>query len=116
MKLEHPCAGLVQDANWWGKTKEMLTLDKVMESLPDVHFYWAGDGQYKDKILQAYSKHKNFHYLGTIDYPDKVREFLTEIDMYMYYLQEWTRLHYLAEKQCLWKNQLLHQMLVEYLK
>jgi len=82
MQLEHPCVGMVQDANWWGKTKEMLTLDKVMESLPHVHFYWAGDGQYKDRILSAYKKHKNFHYLGTIGYPDKVREFLTEIDIY----------------------------------
>jgi len=83
MKLKHPCVGLVQDANWWGKTKEMLTLDNVMKSLPDVHFYWAGDGQYKDKILESYNTHENFHYLGTIDYPDKVREFLTEIDMYL---------------------------------
>ena len=82
MKLEHPCVGLVQDANWWGKTKEMITLDKVMEKMPDVHFYWAGDGQYKNEILPLYEKHKNFHYLGTIDYPDKVREFLTEIDLY----------------------------------
>ena len=82
MELKHPCVGLVQDANWWGKTKEMLTLDKVMKSLPHVHFYWAGDGQYKEKILEVYNKYDNFHYLGTIDYPDKVREFLTEIDMY----------------------------------
>ena len=82
MKLEHPCVGIVQDANWWGKTKEMLTLDTVMKNLPNVHFYWAGDGQYKEQILESYNKHENFHYLGTIDYPDKIREFLTEIDMY----------------------------------
>ena len=82
MVLEHPCVGLVQDANWWGKSKEMLTLDDVMEKLPHVHFYWAGDGQYKNEILPIYKKHKNFHHLGTIDYPDKVREFLTEIDIY----------------------------------
>ena len=82
MELKHPCVGIVQDANWWGKTKEMLTLDKVMEKLPNVHFYWAGDGQYKEKILPVYEKHPNFHHLGTVDYPDKVREFLTEIDIY----------------------------------
>ena len=60
----------------------MITLDKVMEKMPNVHFYWAGDGQYKSEILPLYQKHKNFHYLGTLDYPDKVREFLTEIDLY----------------------------------
>ena len=29
MKLKHPCVGLLQDANWWGKTKEMLTLKEA---------------------------------------------------------------------------------------
>ena len=52
IELEHPAVGLVQDANWWGKTKEMLVLENVLKSMPDVHFYWAGDGQYKEKILK----------------------------------------------------------------
>ena len=50
--------------------------------MPNAHFYWAGDGQYKDKILPVLEKHTNFHYLGSLQYPDKVREFLTEIDVY----------------------------------
>ena len=82
MKLEHPCVGLLQDANWWRKTKEMLVLEEVLKKMPDVHFYWAGDGQYKEKILQVLEKYTNFHYLGSLEYPDKVREFLTEIDVY----------------------------------
>ena len=28
-------------------------------------------------------KYKNFHYLGTLDYPDKVRDYLSEIDIYI---------------------------------
>ena len=51
MQLKHPCVGLLQDANWWRKTKEMLTLEKVIEKMPEINFYWVGDGQYKDKIL-----------------------------------------------------------------
>ena len=82
MKLMHPCVGMCHDANWWGKTKEMLTLEKVIESMPNVHFYWAGDGQYKEKILDVLDKFGNFHYLGTIDYPNEVRKYLTEIDIY----------------------------------
>ena len=82
MSLSHPAVGMLQDANWWGKTKEMLTLDKVIKEMPNVHFYWAGDGQYKEKILQILGKHTNFHYLGSLEYPDKVREYLTEIDIY----------------------------------
>jgi len=82
MELKHPCVGICQDANWWGKTKEMLTLDQVIKQMPDVHFYWAGDGQYKTPILETLEKHDNFHYLGTLDYPDGVRKYLTEIDIY----------------------------------
>lgn len=82
MHLEHPCVGMLQDANWWGKTKEMLVLDKVLERMPNIHFYWAGDGQYKERILEKLTKYKNFHYLGSLQYPDKVRKYLTEIDVY----------------------------------
>ena len=82
MTLQHPCVGMSHDANWWGKTKEMLTLDEVVKKLPDVHFYWAGDGQYKKQILDKLEKYRNFHYLGFLSYPEKIREYLTEIDVY----------------------------------
>ena len=82
MKLEHPCVGLLQDANWWGKTKEMLVLKKVLEKMPEVTFYWAGDGPYRDQIITELNKFGNFKWLGRLDYPDKVREYLSEIDVY----------------------------------
>ena len=82
MKLNHPCVGLLQDANIWEKVKEMKILPKVLEKMPDVHFYWAGDGVYRDKVLPLLEKFENFHWLGSLEYPNKVREFLTEIDVY----------------------------------
>ncbi len=82
MELKHPCVGMLQDANWWRKTKEMLTLEKVIETMPDTHFYWAGDGQYKDKILDKLDKFENFHWLGSLEYPNKVRDYLSQIDIY----------------------------------
>ncbi len=82
MKLKHPCVGLLQGAVILGKTREMLTLTKVLEAMPDVTFYWVGDGFYRDKILPALEKYKNFKWLGSLEYPDKVREYLTEIDIY----------------------------------
>ena len=82
MKLKHPCVGLLQGAVIWGKTQEMLTLTKVLEAMPDVTFYWAGDGPYRDKILSVLGKYDNFKWLGSLQYPDKVREYLTEIDVY----------------------------------
>ena len=82
MKLKHPCVGLLQGAAIWGKTREMLVLQKVLESMPNVTFYWVGDGQYRDKILPVLEKYDNFKWLGPLEYPDKVREYLTEIDVY----------------------------------
>ena len=82
MQLKHPCVGLLQGAVIWGKAQEMLVLQKVLESMPDVMFYWAGDGPYRDKILAELEKYDNFKWLGNLEYPDKVREYLTEIDVY----------------------------------
>jgi glycosyltransferase involved in cell wall biosynthesis len=82
MKLKHPCVGLLQGAVIWGKAREMLVLEKVLQSMPNVMFYWAGDGPYRDKILSILKKYKNFEWLGPLEYPNKVREYLTEIDVY----------------------------------
>jgi len=82
MTLKHPCVGLLQGADWWGKTKEMLILTKVLEALPNVNFYWVGDGVYREKILSKLKKYDNFKWLGHLQYPEKVREYLSEIDIY----------------------------------
>ncbi len=82
MSLKHPCVGLLQGAVIWGKAKEMLSLENVLKSMPDVTFYWAGDGPYREKILSVLDKYQNFEWLGPLEYPDKVREYLSEIDVY----------------------------------
>ena len=82
MKLRHPCVGFLQGSVIWGKTKEMLTLAKVIESMPEVMFYWAGDGPYRNIILSKLKKYGNFQWLGPLEYPGKVREFLSSIDIY----------------------------------
>ena len=80
--LKHPCVGILQSATIWEKTKEMKILPEVLKKMPDVHFYWAGDGVYRDEVLPLLEKYENFHWLGSLEYPEKVREFLTEIDVY----------------------------------
>jgi glycosyltransferase involved in cell wall biosynthesis len=82
LELKHPCVGLLQGAEIWEKAKEMLILSNVIEKMPDVNFYWAGDGPYRDKILPALEKFDNFHWLGHLKYPDEVRQFFSEIDIY----------------------------------
>ena len=81
-KLKHPCVGLLQGAVIWGKAQEMTILTKVLEAMPKVTFYWVGDGPYREKILSVLSKYQNFKWLGAMQYPNKVREYLSEIDVY----------------------------------
>ena len=83
MKLKHPCVGLVQRAHHWAKSSEMLILKKILDKMPEVNFYWAGGGEIEDEILSELDGFENFHWLGSLQYPDKVREFLSEIDVYL---------------------------------
>jgi glycosyltransferase involved in cell wall biosynthesis len=82
IQLEHPCVGLLQGAVIWDKTKELLTLTKVLKKLPNVKFYWVGDGPFTKDILVELDKFKNFKWLGALQYPNEVRKYLSEIDMY----------------------------------
>lgn len=82
MELKHPCVGLLQDAIIWGKTKEMLTLTKILDKMPNVTFYWAGDGPYRNEIISKLNKFENFQWLGRLSHPEKVREYLMTIDIY----------------------------------
>ena len=50
--------------------------------LPNVTFYWAGHGPYMQEILQELKKYPNFKWLGTLDYPNGVRKFFSEVDVY----------------------------------
>ena len=82
-KLTHPCVGLVQGFNIWGKTRELNTLQDVMKKLPNVTFYLAGDGIYKDKIIPSLQKFRNFVWLGNLVYPKQVMEFFSEMDIFL---------------------------------
>ena len=81
--FHHPCVGLVQGFNIWGKTKELETLESVMENLPHVTFYLAGNGTYRDKVIPRLEKFENFVWLQNLDYPEKVIEFLSSIDIFL---------------------------------
>ena len=83
MNLKHPCVGLVQGAVILEKTEQLLTLTKVLEKMPETTFYWVGDGPYKENVLPILEKYDNFKWLGALEYPNKIREFLTEIDVYV---------------------------------
>lgn len=81
MQLKHPCVGLLQNANIYGKVKEIFNFKRVVEAMPDVTFYWAGDGRYREMILKELN-YSNFVWLGRLQYPDDVRKYLSELDLY----------------------------------
>ncbi len=56
---------------------------------------------------------KNFHWLGKLEYPDKVREFLSEIDIYALITGMDLSPLSLKEAQLMKKGKLLQLMLVE---
>ena len=83
MHFKHPCVGLLQNASIWKKSQEMILLKNILEKFPNVTFYWAGDGIYRQKILDVLEKYENFKWLGNLEYPNKVRKFLSSIDIYL---------------------------------
>tara|TARA_Y100001936_G_scaffold49098_1_gene47684 strand:- start:8737 stop:9828 length:1092 start_codon:yes stop_codon:yes gene_type:complete len=82
-KLKHPCVGLIQGLNIWGKTKELLLLKEVMKKLPDITFYLAGDGIYRERIIPELSQNKNFVWLKNLEYPHEVKKLFSEIDIFL---------------------------------
>ena len=58
--------------------KEFLLIHKNAKILE----IGGGDGPYKDKILPKLEKFENFKWLGHLDYPNDVRDYLSEIDVY----------------------------------
>ena len=82
-KLIHPCVGLVQGFNIWGKTRELNTLQSVMRKLPNVTFYLIGDGVYRDEIIPKLKKFENFVWMGNLEYPNEVKKFFSSIDVYL---------------------------------
>lgn len=83
MKIKKPAVGLVQNTLFWKKTEEMLVLKNVLESLPQVNFYWAGSGIHTSKIIEELGKYENFIHLGGLQYPDEIRKFLNSVDIYV---------------------------------
>lgn len=82
-ELKHPCVGLIQGLNIWGKTRELITLKKILEGLPNVTFYLAGDGIYSKNIIPELTKFENFVWLKNLDYPQEIKKIFSEIDVFL---------------------------------
>ena len=47
--------------------------------MPNVNFYWVGDGQYREKITTQLEKYENFKWLGMLECPEEIRNFLEQL-------------------------------------
>ena len=80
-KLKHPCVGILQKATILGKINEMKVLREVIPKFPNVTFYWAGSGNIEYLVRGWLDEFPNFVRLGSIPYPEGVRDFLSEVDI-----------------------------------
>lgn len=82
-RLRRPAVGFMQDARRWRKVDELAAvMPSVMDALPGVRFYWAGDGRFAGRVARALGGRANFEWLGRLEYPGPAREFLASLDVY----------------------------------
>ena len=83
MEFEHPCVGIVQSHHILPKVEGLLNFREVVRRLPGVNFKIAGDGPHLERVKNHFRKEKNVKVIGRVSYPQELRQFLTEIDVYV---------------------------------
>lgn len=81
--FDHPCVGIVQDHNIQAKVQGLLDFRKIVRELPNINFKIAGGGQYLETVRKHFKDEKNVEVIGRVSYPQGLRQFLTEIDLYV---------------------------------
>jgi len=86
MDLVHPSVAIIQNHTVYQKTLGLLKFRRVIERLPDVHFYVTTGEEimqsYFPLVREALSGLKNVHFVSGIRHPDGVRKLLSGSDLY----------------------------------
>ena len=86
MHLVHPSVAIIQNHTVYQKTLGLLKFRRVIERLPDVHFYVTTGEEimqsYFPLVRDALSEFKNVHFVSGIRHPDGVRKLLSSSDLY----------------------------------
>jgi glycosyltransferase involved in cell wall biosynthesis len=86
-KLEHPAAAIIQNHTVYQKTLGLLAFRRVIERVPDVHFYIAtGERRnqpYFPLVEEKLVGLRNVHFLENVSWPEGVRKLLSACDMYI---------------------------------
>jgi glycosyltransferase involved in cell wall biosynthesis len=87
VSLERPAVALIQNHTIYPKVLGLLKFCRVVEKLPDVHFY-ISEGErvaqrYLPLVKQHYSSFKNVHFLSNVDTVLNTRKVLSASDCYV---------------------------------
>jgi glycosyltransferase involved in cell wall biosynthesis len=87
LQFEKPAVAIMQNHSAYPKVAGLLDFKRVVEKLPDVHFYVA-EGEaapqpFLPTVREHYSGLENVHFVGGIYGPTGVRRMLTACDCYV---------------------------------
>jgi glycosyltransferase involved in cell wall biosynthesis len=87
MHLEKPAVAIIQNHTVFPKVQGLLGLRRIVDKLPQVHFYVA-EGQpiaqqYLTLVKSTYASSPNVHFVEGIHTPERVRMMLTAADCYV---------------------------------
>jgi glycosyltransferase involved in cell wall biosynthesis len=78
-----PAVGILQNNVILPKVKGLLWFSTVVEKMPNVDFYLAGDGPFTHLVENTFSGMPNVHLVGHLQYPGEVRKFHRSTDVYV---------------------------------
>ena len=86
-EVEHPAAAIIQNHTVYPKTLGLLTFRRIIEKVPDVHFYiTTGERRnqpYLPMVEERFEGMRNVHFVENVSWPDGVRRLLSACDMYI---------------------------------
>ncbi len=86
LDLARPAVAIIQNHTVYEKTLGLIGFARVIERLPNVHFYVTTGESVSQSFLPlvkaTFSRYENVHFLDRIGHPDGVRQLLAASDLY----------------------------------
>ncbi len=87
LELEHPAVAIIQNHTVYPKTLGLLAFRRIIQKVPDVHFYITTGERRNQPYLPLVEEKlrglKNVHFLGNVSWPEGVRKLLSACDIYI---------------------------------
>ena len=87
LELDHPAVAIIQNHTVYPKTLGLLAFGRVIEKVPNVHFYiTTGERRnqpYLPLVEEKLGGLRNVHFLENVSWPEGVRKLLSACDIYI---------------------------------